>query len=337
MIYIGATNKDGERIFSTFPESFVSPSTPSSHVGGQRYLRQAAAFGSYEILLQEEPRISNSNKVFNAFVQLTEQTLAAAVHNLSAKALELSDDYLHNIVKIHGNQKSIVERCVASAEGQPTYADFENTVREYVQTHPQETATDLCALSNEIRLVDYHIGGYNLLRGAHTRTSVREVNLKKFLLGLSHLFFQQLSKNRIMLSLHNVDEHMLCAFDYETFNVAMHGFLENTTKYAKPYSKISVFTKSGSGDLVFEMQSIRIEKNETNIILERGEYGKNVPDDLRGSGIGMYQLKKALDVSGIQFGVFPDHTTQEYVDKVPYTPNTFVFTFPKYRLGTELP
>ena len=331
MIYLRVTDQNNEVAVNSFPDKFIVPRQESERTPKSRYLRKNVTFGTLELLLNEEERIANSNKVFNAFVATIETALESSIsHNLE-KAREMADDYLHNIIKIHGNQKSIVERCVFGAEGQESYDDFVSVVKENVQRAPGVFAEDICALSKEVRLVDYHIGGYNLLRDISSRITItNNHNLKKFLLGLSHLFFESFRKNNVVVSLHDVNEDFLCSFEYETFNIAMHSFLENTVKYSKPYSRVIVYTRAESSELIFQMESVRIEKDEITKIFDRGISGRCVPADLRGSGIGMYQLKKALDRSGISITVSPDLSQSSEVNGVRYTKNTFSFRFPRY-------
>ncbi len=293
MIHLRVADSDGKAFINSFPADFVTPKQGKEEKDKSRYIRKDLEFGTLEILTIGEERIAYSNRVFNPFVSAIETVVTQSMSNSSQKAKEMSDDYLHNIVKIHGNQKSIVERCVHGAEGQASYNDFVATVKRDIEKKPDEFAEDICALSKEVRLVDYHIGGYKLLQDSFSRINITDNhNLRKFLLGLSHLFFESFTKNSVVLSLHDIDENFLCSFEYETFNIAMHSFLENTVKYSKPYSRVNVYTHTESGDLIFEMESVRIEKDETEKIFERGVFGRNVPDDLRGSGIGMYGLKK---------------------------------------------
>jgi hypothetical protein len=248
-------------------------------------------------------------------------------HN-KEQAREMADDYLHNIIKIHGNQKSIIERCISGADGNENFDQFIAAIKDKIKSNPDEFAEDICALSKEIRLVDYHIGGYNLLNDYNSRVSItKNHHLKKFLLGLSHLFFDSFKKKDVVISLHNVSDSCLYSFEYETFNIAMHSFLENIVKYSKPYSRVNVFTESER--LVFEMDSIRIEKDELSKVFERGVSGRCVPEDLRGSGIGMYQLKKALERSNISITINPDFSQSSEVGGIKYLKNVFVFTFPK--------
>ncbi len=129
-----------------------------------------------------------------------------------------------------------------------------------------------------------------------------------------------------------VDKNFLCSFEYETFNIAMHSFIENIVKYSKPYTTVRVYTQNESGELVFEMESIRIDRNEISKIFERGVSGRHVPEYLRGKGIGMYQLKKALDRSRISIIISADLSKGTKIGDINYTKNTFVFRFPNYSL-----
>jgi len=331
MICIRVTDSNNITSINSFPDDFIKPKEHSEKKEQYRYVFMETSFGILEILVIKEDRISGSNHVFNAFVNSIKLALEKSLeHNLN-KAREMADDYLHNITKIHGDQKSIVERCVAGAEGQESYDDFVSVVEANIKNNPAIFAEDICALSKEVRLVDYHIGGYNLLHNLSSRITItNNHNLRKFLLGLFHLFFDYFKKNGVIVNLRGVSDKFICSFEYETFNIAMHSFLENTVKYAKPYSKIFVHTSENSGELIFEMESIRIEGDEILKIFERGVSGRLVPDDLRGSGIGMYQLKRALDRSKISIRISPDYNQNSEVGEVKYTKNIFSFTFPKY-------
>lgn len=333
MICLRITNSEKKRLIDSFPSEFETPEQDQQRDSQVRYIRKniesTADIAVLEILLTEESRIANSNKVFNSFVTTLEVAVRGFMELSGGVAKAMADDYLHNVIKIHGNQKSIIERCVSRAEGSSlTYKDFIDAVKSDIQTRPEVFADDICALSQEIRLIDYHIGGYKLLRDKHTRISITDNhNLRKFLLGLSHLFFDTFKKKGVILSLHSLDDSFHTSFEYETFNIAMHSFLENAVKYSRPYSKITVNLERDISRLVFEMESVRIEKHELETILERGTYGVNVPEDLKGTGIGMYQLKTALERSGIAFSITPDHSRSWELDGVRYTRNLFSFDF----------
>ncbi len=315
-------------MINTFPDEFsVEGAEKDKDV---RYVEQKIDSGIIEFLFVKEPRIARSNKVLNAFTSAMTILLEESLKNNVQRAQEMADDYLHNIKKIHGNQKSIIERCVSGAEEQENYQEFVKSVAREVQENPSVTAEDICALSKEIRLIDYHIGGYNLLRDNSSRIAITDNHdLRKFLLGLSHLFFDSFSKNKVLVSLHEIDKDFRCSFEYETFNVAMHSFLENIVKYSKPYSKVRIYTQN-TGQLIFQMESIRLEKDELTSIFKRGVSGRNVPDDLRGNGIGMYQLKKALDRSNISISIRPNYSKNSDLNGIQYAENIFSFTFPKF-------
>ena len=328
MIHIRVISLEGRKLIDSFPEGFIAPLEEDSAKKDWRYFRKNLEVGKFELLLIREDRISYTNKVFKPFADALGEILLRSILNSSKLAHEIADDYLHNFTKIHSNQKSIIERCVNRAENQPSYNDFVLAVQNSLLKTPGDFAEDICALSKEVRLVDYHIGGYKLLNDATQKITITHNHkLKKFLLGLSHLFFESLRKKNVVLSLHDIDENFKCSFEYETFGIAMHSFLENTVKYSKPHSSARAYTDIASGELIFEMMSIKIENDELNTILERGISGKNIPEDIRGDGIGMYQLDTALKRSLISFQIITNHSEISQVNGIEYTQNIFKFKF----------
>lgn len=319
MILIRAKNRNGELIIDTFIE--VLP----IHA---RCIEKVTSFGEVNICVLDEDRISKSNKVFNTFTATLINVLETTFGVIDKNAKIIADDYLHNITKIHGNQKSIIERLTMSAEQSDTYNGFKNQVKETIVGTPDDVVEDICALAKEVRLIDYHIGGYKLLTNINPPQITFNHNLKKFLLGLSHLFFDSFKEANILISLHEINPDFKCSFEYETFNIAMHAFIENITKYAKPYSKVIVYTNEDSNSLIFEMESIRIEREEKFKIFERGFSGRCVPKEMKGSGIGMYLLKQSLERSGIEFNFIPDYSHSSEVNDIRYDKNKFIFYFP---------
>ncbi|MDD2208752.1 MAG: hypothetical protein PHU45_05355 [Bacilli bacterium] len=327
MIYLKVKDDKLDILLNYFPDNFIAPAEDEYRDDKTRYIRKNVSFGVLEVLMKKEKRITDSNKVFKAVVNSLEDIL----ERTTSLAKDIADDYLHNVIKIHGNQKNILERCIFGIEGQEKHSDFVQAVKNKMSSSLDESAEDICALVKETRLVDYHIGAYNLFHNLSPKPNITENhNLKKFLLGLSHLFFDSLNKNNITLSLHKVNSNFKCAFEYETLNVAMHCFIENLVKYVKPYTTVYADSDDSNGRLVFTMESIRIEKKELSDIYERGVSGSNVPSDLRGNGIGMYQLKKAIDRSGISLNIDIDYSQNSEVDEIAYTKNTFTFHFSEY-------
>ncbi len=320
MILIEAKNQRGESIVNTFPDTEIPNSA--------RCVQRATQFGEVKICIDGESRIVNSNKVFNSYTSALIEALELTFNVIEKNARIIADDYLHNITKIHGNQKSIIERLTMFAEEGDTYSDFRNRVKDTVKESLDDTAEDICALAKEVRLIDYHIGGYKLLTNISEPLVTHNHNLKKFLLGLTHLFFESFNTNNILVSLHDVQSDFRCSFEYETFNIALHSFVENITKYAKPYSKVTAYTDFSSMTLTFEMESIRIDKDEKIKIFERGFSGRCVPKDMRGSGIGMYLMKKSLERSNIEISVVTDYGQSTELNGVRYDKNKFIFYFP---------
>lgn len=336
MIYVKLTRLDGVVLADTFPDGFIFPKKADLSTDKHRYKRVSTETSVLEVYVLGEKRIVRNRKAFKQFFTTLRLTLENSVRqfeeynkeSVRVQARKMTDDHLHNLIKIHGNQTSIIERCISGAEGCIKYEDFVRGVREGLLSRPDDFAEDVCSLFREVRLMEYHMSGYALLHGPSERVNItKNHSVQKILLGLAHLFFNSFKKNNVFLDLYGIDREFECSLEYETFNIAMHCFLENTAKYVKPYTKVELFSESENNSLVVSMVSIRIEKEELLTIRERGKYGAHVPEDLRGEGIGMFLVDQALKRSEIELTIKPDFSQQSELDGVPYTRNIFRFNF----------
>ncbi len=334
MICISLT-KDGSTIFNTFPSGFdVSCLNKNEKGESYQYIKEDREIGTLEIFVLNDEnksaeRFIRSNKNFSSLVQVIDGLMSTLSKNLRENTEEALDEYLHNIVKIHGNQKSIVERFTYFEKPKESYTDFVESVKNNIIENTTQFAKDICELSKEIKFMDYQIGGYRLLNDKNTEKSVTKQNLRRFLLGLSHQFFKDFSVADIYIELYRIDWDVFCLFEYETFNIAMHNFLQNAVKYAKPGSRIHVTTINEKQQLVFSMDSVKIERDEILKIYEKGRYGKHAPENLKGDGIGMNTLKKALERSNVQLIIDPEYSNNSTYNNVEYVRNVFRFIFPK--------
>jgi signal transduction histidine kinase len=332
MIAIKILNSNSLPVFNTFPEDF---DYELLKIKDNRYFVKEYDYGSLEVFVSSDKnnndqRLVHSNKNFNSLIRFIEGISPLLIKNIKDNTEEILDEYLHNIIKIHGNQKVIVERFTYFEKPTESYSDFVEAVENKIREKPEEFSRDICELSKEIRFMDYHIGGYRLLNNKNLEKDITRQNLKRFLLGLSHQFFKDLSINDINLDLRDINENIFCYFEYETFNIAIHNFFQNAVKYTKPQSLIKVSTDNKSQlKLIFSMYSVKIEENEKKTIFDRGTYGVNTPKELRGNGIGMNTIKKALERSNIKLEIEVNQNTSVVSNGIPYTQNVFYFIFPK--------
>jgi signal transduction histidine kinase len=111
--------------------------------------------------------------------------------------------------------------------------------------------------------------------------------------------------------------------DYKMFNLAMHHFMNNAVKYAKPYSKISISFNFKDSILSIVMMSVKIDKDEIKEIFKLGVSGKNV-GTRAGDGVGMFMIDKALTLLGAKMNIHPDYMKHETVHDTHFTENTFL-------------
>jgi signal transduction histidine kinase len=122
--------------------------------------------------------------------------------------------------------------------------------------------------------------------------------------------------------------HDKTTIDYKSLSVALCHLFDNATKYMAPNStlKISFAVESGSLMLTLAMLSIRIPPEELQHICDEnfsGELSKKL--GLAGSGIGMFVVKRLVEMNKGKLSVEPDADTKhrETVKGIPYEVNRF--------------
>ncbi|UGS48668.1 HAMP domain-containing histidine kinase (plasmid) [Kosakonia cowanii] len=87
--------------------------------------------------------------------------------------------------------------------------------------------------------------------------------------------------------------------DYTSSQVALFYIMDNIIKYIKPNTDLDIkFEKNKTGKIVviFEMESLFVEKSEEKKIFEEGYSGRHsVHANMSGKGLGMYTAKKILE------------------------------------------
>ncbi len=328
------TDRNNRVVIDTIPESFKDKRDDGSINGGfrkSRYRRYLTDFdhGSIDMIVMDD-RIIRTNKNFFAFVNAMKTLAETMVAKIDEEVSNVVDDFFHNIIKIHGDERNIIDRCLPKNNGEGlTCKDIVKEIEKHIKSNSGEVAEDLFELSREIDFMDYHFSGYRLMYNKQQESlTVTRHNLKKFLLKIYHRFLNDFADNNVKVNLHDMEDKYYCEFEYETLNVAMHNFFQNAAKYALPNSRISVNVDE-EDRLIFDMMSIKIEKGEMNSIKERGVFGVNTPDILKGAGIGMYQIDIALKRNNINFYILPDYSKYVEFEGTPYVKNKFEFTFSK--------
>lgn len=158
--------------------------------------------------------------------------------------------------------------------------------------------------------------------------SINRNEIKKVILNVYHAFAEELRIKNIDFRISDKKQYVY--FDYDTIRLALYHLFSNASKYIKPNSRFNV--EWGEFDdkinIKFEMKSVLIHSEEIDAILEDNYSGKNVKEHLKGSGLGMGQIKQALKLNNADLVIKPGKKIERH-NKVDYADNVFIFSFNK--------
>ncbi len=195
-----------------------------------------------------------------------------------------------------------------------------------------QAAETLLYLQKRIVELGAHMVSFELLHlNDEIELSKNHHNIRRLILNVWHAFDDNRESTGLNLKFHfdnDEAESNKVFLDYKIFNAALYNFLNNTFKYAHPHTDIHVdFShnlSTGEFELIFSMRSLRVEPDELDSIFDLGKRGKNARE--RGNGIGMFVVKKALNLNGFNIHVRPEYSDRRDWDRRQYIWNRFFVT-----------
>jgi len=152
----------------------------------------------------------------------------------------------------------------------------------------------------------------------------------KVLMNVLYLFFPDFTDKDVFVS---VAESTLTAwFDYESIHVALYHLIDNASKYVKVGSDIEIAINEEDSQAVISMTmtSLKISPNEVSRLFEEGYSGNlAVKTGKAGGGIGVFLVKKVLELNNgsIELKIYPN--TAESVLGIDYQMHTFEIKLPR--------
>lgn len=199
-------------------------------------------------------------------------------------------------------------------------------VEAIVKEEPREVAFALLRIAKNNAAMKAEFSVFKKLFDSSPRLEKRSHNVHKVLMNILYLFFSDFTDKSVyiptIVSLPNVTAF----FDYESVHVALYHLIENAVKYVKPHTTLSISIKESSEqvEIIFDMISLPIGEKEKELIFEEGYSGEFARKTAKaGSGIGMNQAKKILEVNGASIEVQPNPSTLHDHIGIPYQQNIF--------------
>lgn len=285
--------------------------------------------GSVRLVIFKEKDLMNSSRLVSNKIDIYTDTIDILI-KIKADQASLYKILFHNLITTHASLQGEVGSIVKEEDmmGSLNYKEQINVIEKNIKLNTKSASESMLEISKGINAFQAQIQGIKMLR-SDIRLDLGLHSIKKLLLNIIYPFYNEYNKRNIDIKI-NIDDDLSdgnkLKIDYKIFNVAMHHFLNNISKYTKPYSKVDIRFNFTGNSLEFTMESAKIEKDEILTIFELGVSGKNVRN-LAGDGVGMYMVKKALDLHGYRMEVIPSYSTKTEYDGVDYTKNKFIIYF----------
>lgn len=238
----------------------------------------------------------------------------------------------HNLVTSHSLLQDALEQLVPEESLSNAQSHFNQIeiVKNLLESKKQNFAESVLLITKRVIDLQAQIEGFKILSGTN-KLDMGNHNIKKVLRNILYSFNDDFNRNNIELRWHidfDLAEKYPLKIDYKKLNVALHHFFNNATKYTRPNSYIDITYDPINRILSFGMMSVKIEPNEVKDIFTLRFRGKNASKIQSGDGVGMYMVKKALDLLKANIEVEPNYSKhEEGINGVKYTFNSFIIKF----------
>ncbi len=286
-------------------------------------------FGSVRLIATENELAAKTSRISSQTADAYSRMI------LTIKKIRDDSDYTyttlrHNLVTTHTKLQGEVGSVVSESELMKCeqHSDQVDFVKKSILFDTQKTTDAFLEIVKRVVDLQAQIKGFEMLEG-EVDLDIGTHNIKKILLNILYPFYKELKEVNISIYVNistDISETYPIQVDYQVFNIAMHHFINNIIKYAKPYSKVSITFNQDQKTLIFSMLSIKINKEELKTIFDLKISGKNV-GELAGDGVGMYMVKKSLNLLGASMEVSPNYNEHEIVQGIHYVRNNFIIYF----------
>jgi len=204
-----------------------------------------------------------------------------------------------------------------------SYSDSLNNISECVKVDIKSAADLICYIHKRINDMRAHLLGVEVIHaGDYFEAKLSKVSLRRAILSQCTPFLGQFDENLIKLKFF-FDDSFEVEVDKNMFSLVVYNFFSNAVKYIKPDSEIRMNYISEQRCLDISMISLRIEKGEIKNLFDEGTRGVNAVD-VPGKGIGLFVLKRALELMGKgNMYIDPNYTKCDH----EYIENHFKFIF----------
>lgn len=205
-----------------------------------------------------------------------------------------------------------------------------DVVLRIISESPREAALAFLAIAKANASMKTEFSVFKNLFNPQPHLQRKHHVVHKVLMNILYLFFPDFTDKDVYVS---VNESTLTAwFDYESIHVALYHLIDNSSKYIKPRSQLSIgiFEQNKNAIISFKMTSLKIAEDEIQTIFEEGFSGELAKKTGKsGNGIGTFIMKKMIDLNGGALNVNIHPETVKSIMGIEYQENDFEIVLPR--------
>jgi len=212
---------------------------------------------------------------------------------ITERAESQSKRLIHNLKSLSAKINQEIFYLAGQNKLMNAYQESLNYLEEQVTEKPKETAKALISILKYGTALNTEFTAFNKLSGDVGLIKRENHKIHKLLLSIFYLFFQDFTDRNVQVYVEKSE--LEGNIDYDSIHVCLYHLIENSAKYIKMGSKLNVEISKNKAELslIFDMQSLVVENDETDYIFEEGFSGKFAKaKQLQGSGIGLFIARK---------------------------------------------
>jgi signal transduction histidine kinase len=343
-MYVHITDNENELIHSTLPELFkerfhqcnVENETFVQNGNKYRHGKVSNKNGSVYLLaaernIVERPRLFREKlNVYLDFIHIFKDIVYSIEQRVSAKMGTHNRRLLHNLTTLNGHNIQELFNVIPEQELRVTKDGRKKFIADKIKEQIQIVPEMIMNIMKNNAAIKMEFSVAEKLYGTKQKIKKQRHNVRKALMNILHLFFQDFTDKEIYVEVEDCDVEVM--LNYESFLVAIYQLFDNATKYALNNSniKVSFFYDSNDFCLAINMTSLKIESDELDKLTIEGFCGRQAKKIKKnGKGIGMYVVKKVLSLNNARLEILPQHTESITIKGVEYGSNRFIIKFPK--------
>ncbi|MEQ6122151.1 ATP-binding protein [Reichenbachiella sp. MALMAid0571] len=278
---------------------------------------------------------NKTNKIFKHQIQASKGFLKAyqdSYRTMSEEERKKTRRLKHNLstytTKIHQELFKLLPQEKVSGGR----SNQREVVKSILEKNPDHAVTTLLRILKNANLIKSEFDVYDIMHTPNPYIDLQKHSIHKVItLSLSSFWLDFIDKGISV----NMDKCVgMMNFDYKSMSSILCHIFDNATKYVAADSEfiITVIDDSDYQDIIFDMISLRVQKDELNKIFEDGfssDYSERL--GYAGAGVGMNVIKKLSELNGfrLKFENNIDPSKSIMKMKIPFDHNKLTIGIPK--------